>query len=148
MLINFYGLYDNFDLEMLYVIFVLVRKFYEVKVLNKFEVEVWGIGKVLREFLYVDDLVDVCVFLMNYYDGDMWINVGSGEEVLIEELVNIIKEVIGYEGKIVFNLKMLDGILRKFLDCFRLKEFGWLLKINFREGFRMIYDWYLKMYCR
>lgn len=145
---NLYGPYDNFDLETSHVIPALVRKFHEAKVLNKPEVEVWGTGKVLREFLYVDDLADACVFLMNYYDGDMWINVGSGEEVSIEELANIIKEVTGYEGKIVFNPKMPDGTPRKLLDCSRLKELGWLPKTNLREGLRMTYDWYLKMYCR
>lgn len=141
---NLYGPNDNFDLNTSHVIPALIRKFHEAKINNKPYVEVWGTGKPLREFLHVDDLADACLFLMQNYDDEMWINVGSGEEVSIAELANMIKEIVGYKGEIVFNPDMPDGTPRKLLDISRLKSLGWEKKISLFDGLRSTYEWYVE----
>ncbi|MEZ0537039.1 GDP-L-fucose synthase family protein [Caldicellulosiruptoraceae bacterium PP1] len=139
---NLYGPNDNFDLKNSHVIPALIRKFHDAKINNAPYVEVWGTGKPMREIIHVDDLADACLFLMNNYDGDMWINVGSGEEVSIAELANIIKEVIGYKGEIVFNTNYPDGPYRKLLDINKLTKLGWQKKINLVDGLKSTYEWY------
>jgi len=141
---NLYGPNDNFDLQNSHVIPALLRKFHEAKINNMPYVEVWGTGKPLREFLYVDDLADACLFLMNNYDGDMWINVGSGEEVSIAQLANIIKEVVDYKGEIVFNANYPDGTPRKLLDVIKLGNLGWYSKTNLKDGLEITYQWFSK----
>jgi len=143
---NLYGPNDNFDLNTSHVIPALIRKFHEAKINNKPYVEVWGTGKPLREFLHVDDLADACLFLMQNYDDEIWINVGSGEEVSIAELANMIKEIVGYKGRIVFNPDMPDGTPRKLLDISRLKSLGWEKKISLFDGLRSTYEWYVENY--
>jgi len=143
---NLYGPNDNFDLNTSHVIPALIRKFHEVKINNKPYVEVWGTGKPLREFLHVDDLADACLFLMQNYDDEIWINVGSGEEVSIAELAKMIKEIVGYKGRIVFNPDMPDGTPRKLLDISRLKSLGWEKKISLFDGLRSTYEWYVENY--
>lgn len=143
---NLYGPNDNFDLNSSHVIPALIRKFHEAKIQGKPYVEVWGTGKPLREFLHVDDLADACVFLMKNYDDELWINVGSGEEVSIAELANMIKEIVGYKGEIVFNPDMPDGTPRKLLDISRLKSLGWERKISLYDGLRSTYEWYVENY--
>ncbi|WAM33651.1 GDP-L-fucose synthase [Caldicellulosiruptor morganii] len=143
---NLYGINDNFDLNTSHVIPALIRKFHEAKINNYPYVEVWGTGKPLREFLYVDDLADACVFLMENYDDELWINVGSGEEISIAELAELIKKVVGYKGEIVFNSKMPDGTPRKLLDTTRLKNLGWQRKVGLEEGLRMTYKWFIDNY--
>lgn len=143
---NLYGPNDNFDLQNSHVIPALLRKFHEAKINNMPYVEVWGTGKPLREFLYVDDLADACLFLLNNYDGDMWINVGSGEEVSIAELANIIKEVVDYKGEIVFNANYPDGTPRKLLDVIKLWNLGWHSKTNLKDGLEITYQWFSKNY--
>lgn len=140
---NLYGPNDNFDLNTSHVIPALIRKFHEAKINNKPYVEVWGTGKPLREFLHVDDLADACLFLMQNYDDEIWINVGSGEEVSIAELANMIKEIVGYKGRIVFNPDMPDGTPRKLLDISRLKSLGWSPKVSLIEGLKSTYEWYV-----
>lgn len=143
---NLYGPNDNFDLHTSHVIPALIRKFHEAKINNKPYVEVWGTGKSLREFLHVDDLADACLFLMKNYDDEIWINVGSGEEVSIAELANMIKEIAGYKGEILFNPDMPDGTPRKLLDISRLKSLGWERKISLYDGLMSTYEWYVENY--
>jgi GDP-L-fucose synthase len=143
---NLYGPNDNFDLHTSHVIPALIRKFHEAKIQRKPYVEVWGTGKPLREFLHVDDLADACLFLMENYDDELWINVGSGEEVSIAELANMIKEIVGYKGEILYNPDMPDGTPRKLLDISRLKSLGWEKKISLFDGLRSTYEWYVENY--
>ena len=110
---NLYGPNDNFDLQSSHVLPALIRKFHEAKVNGRDTVEVWGTGTPLREFIYVDDMADACVFLMENYDGEQHVNIGTGEEVSIRELAETVKEVVGFEGELVFNTDMPDGTPRK-----------------------------------
>jgi GDP-L-fucose synthase len=140
---NLYGINDNFDLETSHVMPALIRKFHEAKVNGDKEVVMWGTGKPRREFLYVDDLADACVFLMNNYSDEIHINVGTGEDVEIRELAEIIKKVVGYEGEIVNDTTKPDGTPRKLLDVTRLHKLGWKHKVGLEEGIRRVYEWYV-----
>ncbi|WP_342590142.1 GDP-L-fucose synthase [Clostridium muellerianum] len=119
---NLYGPNDNYDLEISHVLPALIRKFHEAKVNNNPYVEVWGTGKPLREFLHVHDMADACVFLMENYDGDEFFNVGTGKEVIIKELAEVIKEIVDYKGEIRFDGSKPDGTPRKLLNVSRLKR--------------------------
>jgi len=141
---NLYGPGDNFDLETSHVIPALIRKFHEAKVQGKPRVVVWGTGKPRREFLHVDDLADAALFLMQNYDGEEIINVGVGEDVSIRELAELIRDVVGYEGEIVFDTTKPDGTPRKLLDVSRLHALGWRARISLREGLGQTYRWYLE----
>ncbi|QAA34738.1 GDP-L-fucose synthase [Clostridium manihotivorum] len=143
---NLYGPNDNFDLNNSHVLPALIRKFHEAKVNNAPNVEVWGTGKPLREFLYVDDMADGCVFLMENYDGLQHVNIGTGEELSIGELAQIVKEVVGYEGNVVFNSSMPDGTPRKLCDVSKLRELGWRHSVNLRDGLKVAYDWFNENY--
>lgn len=140
---NLYGPCDNFDLNNSHVLPALMRKFHEAKVRNDPEVEVWGTGKALREFLHVDDMADACVYLMETYSGDDFVNVGTGKDVSIGELASIIAKVIGYHGKIVYNSSKPDGTPRKLLDVSRLEELGWKYGLELEDGVKNTYEWYL-----
>lgn len=147
---NLYGPNDNFDLKNSHVLPALMRKFHEAKIHNSKQVEVWGTGNPLREFLHVDDLVDACLYLMNninadelYNSGISHINIGSGEEVSIKELAIMIKKVIDYKGDLVFNSDYPDGTPRKLLDVSRLNAMGWKSKIKLQDGLKSVYEWYL-----
>lgn len=139
---NLYGPNDNFDLNNSHVMPALIRKFHEAKVNNLPQVEVWGTGKPLREFLYVDDMADACVFLMENYDGEEHVNIGTGEEVSIGKLAKLVKEVVGFEGALVFNTAMPDGTPRKLTDVGKLHGLGWEHRVNLIEGIRRTYDSY------
>lgn len=139
---NLYGPYDNFDLNDSHVLPALIRKFYEAKLSNSAEVEVWGTGKPLREFLYVDDMADACVFLMTHYNGEEHVNLGTGKEVSIKELADLIKEVSGYDGRLVFDTRKPDGTPRKVTDVSRLHSLGWHHKVELRNGLEKVYCWY------
>lgn len=139
---NLYGENDNFDLENSHVLPALIRKFYEAKEENKKEVEIWGTGKAMREFLYVDDLADACVYLMDNYDNSDIVNIGTGEDITIRELVETIKEIIGFNGELIWDTSKPDGTLRKLLDVSRLHELGWHHKIGLREGLEKTIEWY------
>lgn len=139
---NLYGPNDNFDLNNSHVMPALIRKFYEAKVNNEPVVEVWGTGKPLREFLYVDDMADACVFLMENYDGEEHVNVGTGKEVSIKELAEIVNEVVGFEGELVFNTEKPDGTPRKLLDVSKLHSLGWTHKVELKDGVKLAYEWY------
>lgn len=141
---NLYGINDNFDLETSHVMPALIRKFHEAKINNQEEVVMWGTGKPRREFMYVDDLTDGLVHLMNNYSDEIHVNMGTGEDIEIGELANIIKEVVGYKGKIVNDLSKPDGTPRKLLDVRRLKNTGFNHKIQLKEGIGKVYEWYLK----
>ncbi len=145
---NLYGINDNFGLENSHVLPALMRKFHEAKVSGAPTVTVWGSGKPLREFLYVDDLADACLYLMNHVDGthaaDDFYNVGYGEDISIAQLAEIIKEVVGYEGKIVFDPTKPDGTPRKLTDISRIKAAGWSPRHSVREGVALTYQWFLE----
>ncbi len=143
---NLYGPNDNFDLKNSHVLPALIRKFHEAKVNNSAVVEVWGTGTPLREFLYVDDMADACVFLMKNYDGEQHVNIGTGEEVSIRELAEAVKEVVGFEGELVFNTDMPDGTPRKLTAVDKLHGLGWKHKVSLNEGIRLAYNWFLENY--
>ena len=140
---NLYGPNDNFDLESSHVLPALLRKFHDAKIENKNEVVMWGTGSPMREFLYVDDLADACVHLMNVYDGDEIVNIGTGEDIKIIELANLIKKTVGFEGQIVKDETKPDGTPRKLLDVSRLHSLGWQHKTNLEEGLKKTYEWFL-----
>ena len=143
---NLYGPNDNFDLKNSHVLPALIRKFHEAKVNNSEVVEVWGTGTPLREFLYVDDMADACVFLMENYDGEQHVNIGTGEEVSIRELAETVKEVVGFEGELVFNSDMPDGTPRKLTTVDKLHRLGWEHKVSLNKGIKLAYNWFLENY--
>jgi GDP-L-fucose synthase len=140
---NLYGINDNFDLETSHVLPALLRKFHEAKINGDQEVVIWGTGKPRREFLYVDDLADACVHLIKNYSDEGHINVGTGEDLEIIELANIIKEIVGFKGRIVNDLTKPDGTPRKLLDVSLLESTGWKYKTSLKDGIKKVYDWYL-----
>ena len=141
---NLYGLHDNFDLKNSHVLPALIRKFIEARKEGAPSVTVWGTGTPKREFLFVDDLADACVFLMNHYDGSEIVNIGVGEDVTIYELANIIKKEVAYNGTIVFDTEKPDGTLQKLLDVSKIHELGWKAKTPLREGIQKTIQWYLE----
>ncbi len=141
---NLYGPNDNFDLKNSHVLPALIRKFHEAKMNNSDVVEVWGTGTPLREFLYVDDMADACVFLMENYDGERHVNIGTGEEVSIRQLAETVKEVVGFEGELVFNTDMPDGTPRKLTTVDKLHGLGWKHKVSLNEGIKLAYIWFLE----
>lgn len=141
---NLYGINDNFDLNTSHVMPALIRKFHEAKINNEPEVIMWGTGKPKREFLYVDDLASACIHLLKTYSNELHVNIGTGEDVEILELATIIKEVIGYEGKIVNDLTKPDGTPRKLLNVNLLHSTNWKHKVELVDGIRNVYSWYLE----
>lgn len=140
---NLYGPNDNYHPENSHVIPGLIRRFHEAKISQAKEVIVWGTGKVLREFLYVDDLADACVYLMNTYSGDVTVNIGTGKDISIAELAQVIKNVTGYEGNIRFDTTKPDGTPRKLLDVSKLNKLGWTYKTEIEEGLKKSYHDFL-----
>ena len=143
---NLYGPNDNYDLNNSHVMPALIRKFHEAKVSNSPFVEVWGSGRPLREFLYVDDMADACVYLMENYDGEEHVNVGTGKEVTIGELAEMVKEVVGFKGELKFNSEKPDGTMRKLLDVGKLEGTGWKYRVELEDGVRMSYEWFKENY--
>jgi GDP-L-fucose synthase len=141
---NLYGTGDNFDLQSSHVLPALIRKFHDARVDKAPEVEVWGTGKPQREFLYVDDLAAACLFLMQNYNDPEIVNVGSGQEVTIGELAQLVSRVVGFAGTLRFNPEMPDGTPRKLLDVSRLTDLGWQSKIGLKEGIADTYAWFLQ----
>lgn len=144
--INAYGPGDNFDYEDSHVIPALIRKFHEAKVRNKYSVTLWGSGRPLREFIYVDDLAAASIFLMNIYNDPTPINIGSGEEITIRSLAEIVKQVTGFNGRILFDTVKPDGAKRKLIDSTKINQLGWKAQIGIYKGIEMTYAWYLKKY--
>lgn len=136
---NLYGPNDNYDLNNSHVIPALIRKFHEAKINNAAVVEVWGSGSPLREFLYVDDLADACLFLMNNYSDNQFVNVGSGEELSIKDLAFLVMDVVGFNGKIVFDKSKPDGTPRKLMSNDKLFAFGWKNTTSLKEGLKKVY---------
>lgn len=140
---NLYGINDNFNLETSHVMPALIRKLHEAKINNSKEVVMWGTGKPRREFMYVDDLADSLIHLMINYSDEIHVNLGTGEDIEIGELANLIKEVVGYEGKIVNDLSKPDGTPRKLLDVTRLNTTGFKHKVELKDGIKKVYEWFL-----
>jgi len=141
---NLYGRGDNYHLQNSHVIPALIRKFHEAKVSGNPVTVVWGSGSPMREFMYVDDLADACVFLMKEYNDKSFINVGTGEEVSIKDLAYIVKDTTGYQGDIKFDLSKPDGTPRKLMDSSRLHASGWKYKTSLAEGLKMAYAYFKK----
>ena len=139
---NLYGPHDNYDLQGSHVMPAMIRKFHEAKENKSPSVELWGTGTPLREFLYVDDMADACVFLLENYSGEQHVNIGTGKEVTIKELAETVKDVVGYEGEIVWNKDMPDGTPRKLTNVDKLHGLGWTHKVELREGVQLAYDWF------
>ncbi|KAG2607628.1 probable GDP-L-fucose synthase 1 isoform X4 [Panicum virgatum] len=138
---NLYGPHDNFHPENSHVLPALIRRFHEAKACDAPEVVVWGSGSPLREFLHVDDLADAVIFLMDQYSGLEHVNVGSGSEVAIKELAELVKEVVGFQGKLVWDSSKPDGTPRKLMDSSKIQGMGWKPKIALKEGLVETYKW-------
>ena len=143
---NLYGPYDNYHPENSHVMPALIRKFHEAKVKGEKYVTVWGTGKPLREFLYSEDMADACVYLMENYKGNEFFNIGTGKELTIRELAELIKDIVGFEGELKFDTSKPDGTPRKLLDVSKLKEAGWTYKTELRDGIEKAYKWFLENY--
>jgi GDP-L-fucose synthase len=141
---NLYGIGDNFDLRHGHVAAALIAKFHRAKVDDLPAVELWGSGKPLREFLYADDLADGLVFLMKHYSGASHVNVGTGREISILDLARLLKDIVGYRGKLTFDSSKPDGMMRKVMDVGRLAEMGWTAQTSVEDGFRQAYRWYVE----
>lgn len=139
---NLYGPNDNFDVTSSHVLPALIRKFHDAKREGRDVVEIWGSGAPRREFLHVDDLADACLFLMERYDGIAHINVGTGEDLSIRELAEMVRDVVHPGAELVFDPSKPDGSPRKLLDVARLRELGWAPRITLRDGIRQTYDWF------
>ncbi len=141
---NLYGPNDNFDLTSSHVLPALIRKFHDAKLAGESDVTVWGSGRPRREFLHVDDLASACVFLMQNYDAEPHINVGTGEDLSIRELAELIRDVVYPQARIVFDASRPDGPPRKLLDIGRLRGLGWAPGISLRTGVESTYQWFLE----
>lgn len=139
---NLYGPGDNFDLESSHVLPAMIRKFHDAKVKGGPAVALWGTGKPLREFLHVDDLAKACVYLMNNYDGDEILNVGTGVDLTIKQLAEIVKEIVDYNGELTWDQTKPDGTPRKLLDTSKILATGWRPEIELKDGIRDTYNWY------
>ncbi len=139
---NLYGPEDNYDLSGSHVMPAMIRKFHDAKQNGSAFVELWGTGTPLREFLYVDDMADACVFLLEQYNGEQHVNIGTGEEVSIRELAETVRRVVGYEGEIHWNSSMPDGTPRKLTDITKLHGLGWRHKTGLEEGVKLAYRWF------
>ncbi|MDR2043589.1 MAG: GDP-L-fucose synthase [Clostridium sp.] len=139
---NLYGPRDNYDLEGSHVLPAMIRRFHEAKADRRESVELWGTGTPLREFLYVDDMAAACVFLLEHYSGEQHVNIGTGQEVSIGKLAQLVKETVGYQGKIRWNASMPDGTPRKLTDVSKLNHMGWRHAIELEEGIRLAYEWF------
>ncbi|OPZ34206.1 MAG: GDP-L-fucose synthase [Synergistetes bacterium ADurb.BinA166] len=140
---NLYGPGDNFDLETSHVLPAMVRKFHDAKENGDRTVTLWGSGTPRREFLYVDDLADACVFLMENYEGAEFVNVGTGTDVTIRELAELVRRTTGFRGEVVWDGTKPDGTPQKLLDVSRMKALGWSASVGLEEGLKRTYDWYV-----
>lgn len=140
---NLYGPNDNYHPEHSHVLPALIRRFHEAKENGLSEVVIWGSGTPLREFLYVDDLAEACVYLMNNYSGNETVNLGTGKEVTIKELAETVKEIVGFEGTLTFDITKPDGTPRKLLDVSKLESLGWKYHTELKEGIKLAYEDFL-----
>jgi GDP-L-fucose synthase len=142
---NLYGPEDNFDLKTSHVLPALIRKIHEAKQSGAASVTVWGSGLPFREFLHVDDLSDACVYLMERHDAGAigeFINIGTGEDIRIRDLVELVRAIVGYSGSVAYDSAKPDGTPKKLLDVSRIKALGWAPKVSLEEGIKKTYDWY------
>jgi|TARA_R110000782_G_scaffold270486_1_gene372038 GDP-L-fucose synthase len=137
---NLYGPNDNYDLNNSHVLPALIRKFHTAKLENQLQVEIWGTGTPLREFLHVDDLAAACLFLMKNYNEELFVNVGSGTDISIKDLALLVKKTVGYKGDLVFNTSKPDGTPRKLMDVSRINQLGWKHNISLEEGIKTVYE--------
>lgn len=140
---NLYGINDNYDPQNSHVLPALIRKFHEAKELGLNEVIVWGSGKPLREFLFADDLADAALKLMLEYDGEKFVNIGTGKDMSIKELALLVKKIVGFEGELVFDISKPDGTPRKLMDVSYLESLGWKYKTELEEGINLAYSDFL-----
>jgi GDP-L-fucose synthase len=143
---NLYGPNDNYDLNNSHVLPALIRKFHEAKINNQAEVIMWGTGSPFREFLHADDLADSLYFLMQNYDGEEFVNCGSGEEISIKDLALLIKDIVGFEGNIIHDTTKPDGTPRKLTDVSKLHNLGWKHQINLKDGIQAVYQEFVENY--
>lgn len=141
---NLYGPNDNYDLNNSHVLPALIRKFHTAKITNAPSVEVWGTGSPMREFLHVDDLADACYFLLMNYNEELFVNIGTGEDLTIKALAEMIKDIVGYEGELKWNTEKPDGTPRKLMDVGKLHKLGWKHKIDLRDGITSVYAEFAK----
>ncbi|MCB0773987.1 MAG: NAD-dependent epimerase/dehydratase family protein, partial [Flavobacteriales bacterium] len=141
---NLYGPNDNYDLNNSHVMPALIRKFHTAKAEGAPFVEVWGSGSPMREFLHVDDLADACFFLLQNYHDELFVNIGTGEDLTIKALAEMIKEIVGYQGELKWDSSKPDGTPRKLMDVGRLHSLGWKHKIGLRDGITQVYEAYKK----
>jgi len=139
---NLYGPNDNYDLNNSHVLPALIRKFHEAKISQAPAVTIWGSGSPLREFLHVDDLAQACLFLMEEYNGEDWLNIGVGEDISIRDLALLVKEITGFEGELVFDTSKPDGTPRKLMDVSKIHALGWKASIPLRDGIAAVYKEY------
>lgn len=145
---NLYGPNDNFDLNSSHVLPALIRKMHDARIMYKPEVSVWGTGTPKREFLHVDDLAAACLFLMQNYEDSEIINIGTGDDISIKDLAEMVKEVIGYQGRLVFDASKPDGTPRKLLDVSKINSIGWKATIDLQTGIEQTYKWFLQTHYR
>jgi GDP-L-fucose synthase len=139
---NLYGINDNFDLNNSHVLPALIRKFHEAKSNGSTSVTLWGTGSPYREFLYVDELADACLFLMNNYNSPEIVNIGVGTDITIKDLAELVKKITGYSGDIVWDSTKPDGTPRKLMDVSKLNSLGWKSKLSLEDGIKLAYEWY------
>jgi GDP-L-fucose synthase len=140
---NLYGPNDNFDLESSHVLPALIRKFHDAKESGSTHVEIWGTGNAMREFLHVDDLADACLFLMENFEGEDHINVGTGEDLSIRDLAELVRDTVYPAAKLTFDTSKPDGMPRKLLDVSKLESLGWTPTISLEDGIRSTYRWFV-----
>jgi GDP-L-fucose synthase len=140
---NLYGIGDNYDLNNSHVLPAMIRKMHEAKIKNASEVTIWGSGTPRREFLYADDLADACLFLMNTYDGEELVNIGTGEDLSIAELADTVRKIVGFSGQLVYDRSKPDGTPRKLMDVSKLHALGWKHKTRLEEGISLAYKDFL-----
>jgi GDP-L-fucose synthase len=143
---NMYGPNDNYDLQTSHVLPALIRKFHEAKVAGSGRMTCWGTGSPLREFLYADDLARACIFLIQHYSEEQFINVGYGSDISIKELAQLVRDTVGFNGEIAWDTSKPDGTPRKLMDSSRLFALGWKPKVDLRTGIRLAYEDFLSRY--
>lgn len=139
---NMYGQNDNFDLENSHVLPALIRKFHDAKTTNKKEIILWGTGAARREFLFVDDCADACLFLMEHYDSGEIVNIGTGSDITIRELADLVKKIVGFKGEILWDSTKPNGMPLKLLDLSRINNLGWKPSVPLNEGLKKTYNWF------
>lgn len=143
---NLYGPNDNYSLENSHVLGAFIRKFHDAKIKGDESVTLWGDGSPYREFLYVKDLAEAAVYCMNVYENEEIINIGTGEDIQIKELSNLVCSIIGYKGNVVWDTTKPNGTPRKLLDISKIKEIGWQPSISLEQGIKETYNWFLENY--